>query len=339
VPYLYEREGTNCENLPETHQFLKKIRRLLDDEYPGRVFIAEANQWPEELLPYFGDGDEFHMCFHFPIMPRLYMALKQNNKSPILNILARTPAIPANAQWLTFLRNHDELTLEMVTPEERQWMWQQYAPDPRMRLNLGIRRRLAPLLDNDRARWLILNALLLSLPGTPIVYYGDEIGMGDNIWLPDRHGVRTPMQWSAEHKAGFSTADTTYLPVIDDSVFGYQRVNVAAQEGDPDSYLEATRYLIETRKRCPELQQGQMEIMATAANAVLAYWRWIGEQRTLCVYNLSGQPHSLSLELDAYAGRTMVDLLRHARDKKVSRWPVVVNLEPYAAHWLRLQSG
>jgi maltose alpha-D-glucosyltransferase/alpha-amylase len=269
-------------------------------------------------------------------MPRLYMSLKQRNKGPIIKILERTPAIPPGTQWLTFLRNHDELTLEMVTADERQWMWEQYAPDPRMRLNLGIRRRLAPLLDNDRARWLTMNALLLSLPGTPIVYYGDEIGMGDNIWLPDRYGVRTPMQWSGERNAGFSKAEATFLPVIDNDEYGYRKVNVAAQEGDSDSYLEATRYLLKTRKQCPELQRGQMEFMATAADPVLAYWRILGEQRTLCLYNLSAQPHSLSLELAEHSGRTMVDLLRHSPERKLSQWPVVVNLQPYASHWFRL---
>ncbi len=268
VPYLFEREGTNCENLPETHVFLKKVRRLIDEEYPGRVLIAEANQWPDDLLPYFGEGDEFHMCFHFPIMPRLYMALKRGDKTPIVDILSRTPAIPPGTQWLTFLRNHDELTLEMVTPEERQWMWEQYAPEPRMRLNLGIRRRQAPLLDNDSRRWRLLNALFLSLPGAPIVYYGDEIGMGDNIWLPDRHGVRTPMQWSAEDNAGFSDADITYYPVIDSGPFDYAHVNVAAQEDDPDSYLNLTRFLIHTRQSHAALRNGRLTWVETGDPAV-----------------------------------------------------------------------
>ncbi|MCI0575061.1 MAG: maltose alpha-D-glucosyltransferase [Chloroflexi bacterium] len=335
VPYLYEREGTNCENLPETHAFLKKVRQLIDEEYPGRVLIAEANQWPEDLLPYFGEGDEFHMCFHFPIMPRLYMALKQHDKTPILNILARTPPIPAGAQWLTFLRNHDELTLEMVTPEERQWMWAQYAPEPRMRLNLGIRRRLAPLLDNDKRRWLLMNALLLSLPGTPIIYYGDEIGMGDNIWLPDRHGCRTPMQWSAGQNAGFSPAGETYLPANDDPIYGYQVANVAAQEQDPNSYLWATRYLLQARRQCPELQHGRLEFLDIDNPAVLAYWRVSGEQRLLALYNLSEQQQSISLDLSTYQGRAMTDLLTSSSQELLTNWPVVKILTPYASHWLR----
>ncbi|MDX1615723.1 MAG: maltose alpha-D-glucosyltransferase, partial [Candidatus Promineifilaceae bacterium] len=316
VPYLYEREGTNCENLPETHEFLKKVRAMIDREYPDRVLIAEANQWPEELLPYFGDGDEFHMCFHFPVMPRLFMALKKGDKTPIQDILARTPEIPDGTAWLTFLRNHDELTLEMVTPEERQWMWAQYAPEPRMRLNLGIRRRLAPLLDNHQGRWLLLNALLLSLPGTPIVYYGDEIGMGDNIWLPDRHGCRTPMQWSAEPNGGFSEAAETYLPVNDDDTYGYQQVNVADQESDPDSYLWATRFLLQARREEPALQYGTMEELALDNRAVFAFWRVHDDRRLLCLYNLSAEQQSVTLDLSAWQGSQVTDLL-HENGKLV----------------------
>ncbi len=329
VPYLYEREGTNCENLPETHAFLKKVRRLIDEEYPGRVLIAEANQWPDDLLPYFGDGDEFHVCFHFPIMPRLYMALRRGDKTPIVDILNRTPAIPPGAQWMTFLRNHDELTLEMVTPEERQWMWKEYAPEPRMRLNLGIRRRLAPLLDNDRQRWILINALFLSLPGTPIVYYGDEIGMGDNIWLPDRHGVRTPMQWSAAPNAGFSTAAQTYLPVIDDPVFGYRAVNVEAQENDPGSYLAWTRHLIGARRERPALRGGAMSWVETGDAAVLAFARSEGKDDVLCVFNLSDAPRSLGFPLP----HDRVDVLARA-GSRYGRGTIPV-LEPYAALWLR----
>jgi maltose alpha-D-glucosyltransferase/alpha-amylase len=341
IPYLYEREGTNCENLPETHAFLKKLRRMMDEEYPDKVLIAEANQWPEDVIEYFGDGDEFHMCFHFPVMPRLYMALKRGDKSPIINILAHTPDIPPGTQWLTFLRNHDELTLEMVTAEERVWMWQQYAPDPRMRLNLGIRRRLAPLLDNDRRKWLLLNALLLSLPGTPIIYYGDEIGMGDNIWLPDRHGCRTPMQWLADKNAGFSSADETYLPVIDDEEFGYQRVNVARQEDDPDSYLWASRFLLQARRQQPALQRGEMELIPTDNPSILAYWRVSEEMdkadRLLCLYNLSNQQQSLSLDLGAYRGGSMNDLLVSGEKVILGEWPTVKILGPYASHWLQIE--
>ncbi len=328
VPYLYEREGTNCENLTETHDFLKKVRCLLDEEYPGRVLIAEANQWPEDLLPYFGDGDEFHMCFHFPSMPRLFMALKKGDKTPILDILGRTPPIPPGTQWMTFLRNHDELTLEMVTPEERQWMWEQYAPEPRMRLNLGIRRRLAPLLENDKARWLALNALFLSLPGTPILYYGDEIGMGDNIWLPDRHGCRTPMQWSDAKNAGFSTADTTYMPVIDEPPFSYRQVNVAAQEGDERSYLNWTRYLIRTRQERRALRAGSLAWAETGDVAALAFRRRAGDDEVLCVFNLSdaARPAGITPEVD------MRDLL--SRAGRVYLAGEEIELGPFAALWL-----
>lgn len=329
VPYLYEREGTNCENLPETHEFLKKIRRMMDEEYPDSVLIAEANQWPEDLMPYFGDGDEFQVCFHFPIMPRLFMALKSGDKTPIIDILSRTPPIPADCQWMTFLRNHDELTLEMVTPDERNWMWQQYAPDPRMRLNLGIRRRLAPLLDNDKRRWLALNALFLSLPGAPIIYYGDEIGMGDNIWLPDRHGCRTPMQWSAARNAGFSESDTTYLPVIDDDTYGYRYVNVEAQEEDPDSYLNWTRYLINTRQGQPALRSGDLSWVETADRSVLAFSREAGSSRITCVFNLSDQERPSGIIPEA----PMTDLL--TRDSRRHLPGVEIVLKPHEAMWLQ----
>ena len=337
VPYLYEREGTNCENLPETHLFLKKLREMMNEEYPGRVLIAEANQWPEDVLPYFGEADEFHMCFHFPIMPRLYMALKQHNKRAIVDILNRTPEPPEGAQWLTFLRNHDELTLEMVTPEERRWMWEQYAPEPRMRLNLGIRRRLTPLIGNDRRKWLLLHALLLSLPGTPIIYYGDEIGMGDNIWLDDRHGVRTPMQWSAGKNGGFSDADNTYLPVIDDDVYGYKTVNVARQEENPDSYLWATRFLLKARSKCMELQRGSMEWYATESETVLAYWRILDDSRTLCLFNLANQPASISLDLREYGSGRVIDLLQEDASREISHWPAVYQLRPFGCHWLHIE--
>ncbi|MFO7660982.1 MAG: maltose alpha-D-glucosyltransferase [Chloroflexota bacterium] len=331
VPYLYEREGTNCENLPETHEFLKKVHRLIDVEYPGRVLIAEANQWPEDLLPYFGNGDEFHMCFHFPIMPRLYMALKSGDKTPIIDILSRTPPIPPGTQWMTFLRNHDELTLEMVTPEERQWMWEQYAPEPRMRLNLGIRRRLAPLLDNDKRRWLALNALFLSLPGTPILYYGDEIGMGDNIWLPDRHGVRTPMQWTAGPNAGFSNAETTYLPVIDDEVYGYQKVNVSAQEEYPESYLSLTRHLIRTRQSQPALRAGALDWVETGDKSVLAFRRYEGANTVLCLFNLSDQSRAARITPD----HDTIDLL--SQPNRQYSAGKAIELDPYGAHWLLTQ--
>lgn len=334
IPYLYEREGTNCENLPETHGFLRKMRQMVDAEYPGRLLIAEANQWPEDLLPYFGTEDEpeFQVCFHFPVMPRLYQAVKAQDKTPIEAIWAQTPAIPEGAQWMTFLRNHDELTLEMVTPDVRQWMWQQYAPEPRMKQNMGIRRRLAPLMENDKKKWFLINALFLSLPGVPIVYYGDEIGMGDNIWLPDRHGLRTPMQWDDSKNAGFSDAAEPYFPVIDDAVFGYQRVNVAAQEGDPDSYLNLMRHLLKVRGSQPALRRGDFSFVETGNDAVLAFRRdsvhfsEAGVQSVLCVFNLSDAVQVVSLEGE----RPYQDIL-HPESKPVQ----LTNLElaPRAAHW------
>ncbi|MCB9419481.1 MAG: maltose alpha-D-glucosyltransferase [Ardenticatenaceae bacterium] len=327
IPYLYEREGTNCENLPETHKFLKKMRRMVDDEYPGTLLIAEANQWPEDLLPYFGttEAPEFQICFHFPIMPRLYMALKKGDKTPIVDILNRTPQKPEGTQWMTFLRNHDELTLEMVTPEEREWMWQQYAPNPRAKLNLGIRRRQIPLLDNDKRKWFLLNALFLSLPGAPIIYYGDEIGMGDNIWFPDRHGCRTPMQWDAGKNAGFSDAKETYLPVLCDDAYGYQQVNVVVQEDDPDSYLNLTRFLIQTRQRQSALKTGEMEWVETGNNSVLAFRRHIGKEGVLCLFNLSNQPQTFTLK------RERVDLL----SKSQQALSGTLTIASRGAHWLK----
>ena len=300
IPYLYEREGTNCENLPETHLFLQKMRQMVDAEYPGRLLIAEANMWPEDLLPYFGTAEnpEFQICFHFPIMPRLYQSLKAQDKMPIERIWARTPDIPEGTSWMTFLRNHDELTLEMVTPEVRQWMWEQYAPEPRMKQNMGIRRRLAPLMDNDKQKWFLINALFLSLPGVPILYYGDEIGMGDNIWLPDRHGVRTPMQWDASKNAGFSDADELYFPVIDN----YKEVNVVAQENDPSSYLNLTRHLLQVRSEQPALRRGGFEFVETGNDAVLAFRRTSDQfsessvQSVLCVFNLSDDVQMVVLD-------------------------------------------
>ncbi|MBK8987105.1 MAG: maltose alpha-D-glucosyltransferase [Chloroflexi bacterium] len=324
IPYLYEREGTNCENLPETHQFLRKLRHMVDTEYPGTLLIAEANQWPQDLLPYFGTETEpeFQVCFHFPIMPRLYQAVKAGDRTPIVDILNDTPPKPAGTQWMTFLRNHDELTLEMVTPEVRQWMWEQYAPEPRMRLNMGIRRRLLPLLDYDKRKWFLLHALFLSLPGTPIIYYGDEIGMGENIWLPDRHGCRTPMQWDASKNAGFSTADKTYFPVHAE----HPHVNVAAQETAPDSYLNLTRYLIRARQNQAALRRGEMEWVETDNSAVLAYRRFMPDQSegVLCLFNLSDQSQTFTLH------RERQDLL--ANIDTIPTGELI--LKPYAAHWL-----
>ena len=325
IPYLYEREGTNCENLPETHQFLQKMRLMVDAEYPGTLLIAEANMWPEELLPYFGTAEnpEFQVCFHFPIMPRLYQALKAQDKTPIEKIWARTPEIPEGTSWMTFLRNHDELTLEMVTPEVRQWMWEQYAPEPRMKQNMGIRRRLAPLMDNDKQKWFLLNTLFLSLPGVPILYYGDEIGMGDNIWLPDRHGVRTPMQWDGSKNAGFSDADVLYFPVIEN----YTEVNVAAQENDPNSYLNLTRRLLLVRSEQPALRRGDFEFVETGNTAVLAFRRFINDRSVLCVFNLSDEAQVVRLDGE----RPYRDLLSTEDDTfDIAN----LTLAPRVAHWL-----
>ena len=342
VPYLYEREGTNCENLPETHAYVKRMRAHVEARWPGRVLLAEANQWPEDVRAYFGDNDEFQMAFHFPIMPRLYMALKQESRRSIVDIMQRTPAIPPENQWCIFLRNHDELTLEMVTPEEREYMWAHYAPDPRMRLNLGIRRRLAPLLDNDRRRILLLNAILFTLPGSPILYYGDEIGMGDNIWLPDRNGVRTPMQWDDSPNAGFSDADATalYSPVIEDEVYGYKRVNVARQMADPDSLWHTIRHMIEVRKRYKAFGWGSFSFVLPENEAILGYWRVYDDgrdnaERFLILGNLTDRPQTATLDLSTHAGCTPIDVLTG------ERWPVVgpektdIRLSPFAYHWLR----
>jgi len=334
VPYLFEREGTSCENLPETHAYLERMRRLLDEEYPGkpglrpgRILLAEANQWPEDVRPYFGDGDEFHMGFHFPVMPRLFMALKMQDATSVYDILRRTPPIPDECQWCVFLRNHDELTLEMVTEEERQYMWAQYAPDPRMRLNLGIRRRLAPLLGNDRRKLELMSSILFTLPGSPIIYYGDEIGMGDNIWLPDRAGVRTPMPWDAGPNAGFSSAppDKFYAPVIDDPVYGYRRVNVAAQRADPGSLFHFIRRLIALRKEHPCFGRGTFELVDAGNPAILAYRRAYEGERVLALHNMSDAAQAGAVDLASDA----VDLLTGETHS-----PGRLILNPYQYLWL-----
>jgi len=346
VPYLFEREGTNCENLPETHAYLKLLRAFVDRVAPGTMLLSEANQWPEDVRPYLGEGDEFHMNFHFPLMPRIYLSLARGDRTPILNILDRTPDIPGSCHWATFLRNHDELTLEMVTEEERQFMWEFYAPEPRMRLNLGIRRRLAPLLDNDRERIELANSLLFTLPGAPVLYYGDEIGMGDNIWLEDRMGVRTPMQWNAGLNAGFSTADPAdlYSPVIDDEVYGYRRVNVEAQRADPGSLWHRMRHMIAVRKEQSILGYGDVHFLdaADAARpgsinpAVLAFLRRQDGETLLSVNNLSAEPQTAVLNLSAYAGRSPIDLLDGAELLPVGDAPYALELGRYGYYWLRL---
>ena len=295
VIYLYEREGTDGAGLPETHAYIKRVRQLIDQHYPDRVLIAEANDWPEQLMAFFGDDDACQMCFHFPLMPRLYLALLQGDARPIHTILARTPTLPPKSQWLSFLRNHDELTLEMVTPDEARELYTAYAPDPRMKINNGIRRRLAPILDGDVRQYRLLTALLMSLSGTPILYYGDEIGMRDNIALPDRHGCRTPMQWDESKNGGFSSADSLYLPINSD----YPAINVSAEEKRPDSFLQTTRQLIHSRQASPALRRGQLRLIPTENHAVFAFWRESAEERVLCLYNLSAEPQPIPFTLDA----------------------------------------
>ncbi|HLL50506.1 MAG TPA: maltose alpha-D-glucosyltransferase, partial [Thermomicrobiales bacterium] len=306
VPYLIEREGTICENLPETHEFLQRLRRMVDEEFPGKILLAEANQWPEDVVEYFGtpEAPEFHMAFHFPLMPRMFMAIRREDRIPIVEIMTRTPPIPENAQWAIFLRNHDELTLEMVTDEERDYMYSEYAKDSMMRRNVGIRRRLAPLLENSRRKIELMNSLLLSLPGTPVIYYGDELGMGDNVFLGDRNGVRTPMQWSGDRNAGFSRADAArlYEPVIADPVYGFQSVNVEAQERLPTSLLEWMRRIIRVRKRYRAFGRGSLEFLNADNRTVLAYVRAYADEVLLCVVNLSRFVQPSQLDLSAYNG-------------------------------------
>lgn len=336
VPYLFERDGTNCENLPETHVFLRRLRRFIDENHPGKVLLCEANQWPEDVRPYFGDGDEFQMGFHFPVMPRIYMALRKEDKQPLKWILDRTPPIPPDCQWCVFLRNHDELTLEMVTEEERQWMWQQYAPDPRMRLNLGIRRRLAPLLDNDRRKIELANSLLFTLPGSPIIYYGDEIGMGDDIWLPDRNGVRTPMQWEDSPSTGFSHAgeEQFYAPVIQGNPYGPQVVNVAAQRADSNSLWQAIRKMIIVRKTHPAFGWGDFAWAETGTPEVAAYWRRDQQERLLIVNNLSAADQRSRIALPNEASKVASDLLTDTTQFTAQDGSLELRLSPYQSLWL-----
>ncbi len=308
VPYLFEREGTNCENLPETHAYLKELRRFVEANYPGRILLCEANQWPRDVRSYFSEGDEFHMAFNFPLMPRIFMALKQADSAPIRWAMDQIPTIPVACQWCTFLRNHDELTLEMVTAEERQWMWREYAPDPKMRLNLGIRRRLAPLLDNDIHKIELANAIIFSLPGTPIIYYGDEIGMGDNIQLADRNGVRTPMQWEPSQAAGFSSAKKLYSPIISRPPYSPKEVNLQSQRADPASLWNMLQKMIRLRKEQSAFGLGDITWLETHSKAGLAFWRQKGADRILCIHNLGD--HSLEIHLPVENGaRIMTDQL------------------------------
>jgi maltose alpha-D-glucosyltransferase / alpha-amylase len=339
VPYLVEREGTNCENLPETHIILKDLRYRLDKEFPGRMILAEANQWPADLRPYFGEGDEFHMAFHFPLMPRMFMGLKLEDRKPITEILQQTPEIPGSCQWCLFLRNHDELTLEMVTDMERDYMYDVYAHTKSMRLNLGIRRRLAPLLDNDRRRIELMNGMLMSLPGTPIVYYGDEIGMGDNIYLGDRNGVRTPMQWSGGWNAGFSSADpeSLYSPVISNPVYGYQAVNVLSQKRSEHSLLSWMQHIIRVRRSTQVFGGGSIEFLYPANHRVLAYIRKLGNEVVLVVNNLSNAAQAVELDLRRYKGQILIEMFGKNLFPRVGDLPYLLTMGPYQFYWFRLR--
>ncbi len=339
VPYLVEREGTNCENLPETHDVLKELRRKLDENFPGRMLLAEANQWPADLRPYFGDGDEFHMAFHFPLMPRMFMGLKLEDRKPITEILQQTPEIPPSCQWCLFLRNHDELTLEMVTNMERDYMYDTYAERKTMRLNHGIRRRLAPLLDNDRRRIELMNGMLMSLTGTPIIYYGDEIGMGDNINLGDRNGVRTPMQWNGETNGGFSTAapERLYAPLIRDPVYGYPAVNVLRQKASEHSLLCWMRRILTVRKSTQVFGRGSIEFLYPANHRILAYVRRLGNEAVLVVNNLSSTAQAVELDLRRYKGNILIEMFGKNMFPRVSDLPYLLTMGPYQFYWFRMR--
>jgi maltose alpha-D-glucosyltransferase/alpha-amylase len=339
VPYLYEREGTNCENLPETHSFLRRLRAHAERRHPNALLLAEANQWPEDVVEYFGDGDEFHMGYHFPIMPRLFMALRQEDRRPIVEILERTPDIPSNCQWGMFLRNHDELTLEMVADEERDYLYNEYAKDRRMRLNVGIRRRLAPLLDNSRRGIELLHALLFSLPGSPFLYYGDEIGMGDNIYLGDRDGVRTPMQWSPDRNAGFSKADfeRLYFPAINNPVYGFQIVNVESQMRYDSSLLNWMRQMINLRKEHHVFGRGTMRFVKPENRKIFAFVRVHDSETVLCVFNLSRFAQPVELDLSEFDGRTPVEMLGKTRFPVVTSQAYQLALAPWGFYWFRLE--
>jgi len=341
IPYLVEREGTNNENLPETHAVLKKLRAALDAHYPGRFFLAEANQWPEDVRPYFGDGDECHMAFHFPLMPRMYMAIAQEDRHPVVEIMHQTPEIPESAQWAIFLRNHDELTLEMVTSRERDYMYKMYAADRQARINLGIRRRLAPLMENDAQRIRLLNSLLLSMPGSPILYYGDEIGMGDNIYLGDRNGVRTPMQWTPDRNAGFSLADPQrlYLPPIMDPVYGYGAVNVESQARDPSSLLNWTKHILAVRKSSRAFGRGKLTFLRPGNRKILAYVRETADEAILCVANLARSAQPVELDLKRFKGRVPVEMLGRTAFPPVGDLPYMLTLPAHGFYWFRLTAN
>ncbi|HEX4493653.1 MAG TPA: maltose alpha-D-glucosyltransferase [Acidimicrobiia bacterium] len=340
VPYLFERDGTNCENLPETHAFLRRVREMVDTEYPDRVLLAEANQWPADVVEYFGRSDECHMAFHFPVMPRLFMSMRREEAMPIVEILEQTPAIPPNTQWGLFLRNHDELTLEMVTDDERDYMYNEYANDPAMRLNLGIRRRLAPLLENGRDDIELATAVLFSLPGSPILYYGDEIGMGDNIYLGDRDGVRTPMQWTGDRNAGFSRADFArlYLPPLMDPVYGFQAVNVEAQLRTSTSLLRWVHRFIALRKEHPVLGQGDYEALRPANGRVFAHLRTLESEIVLCVHNMARSAQAVELDLSRFEGMIPEEMFGKTRFPRIGTLPYLLTLAGRGFFWFTLQS-
>ncbi len=339
VPYLVEREGTNCENLPETHAIIKTVRQHIEDTATGRMLLAEANQWPADVRAYFGDSDECHMAYHFPLMPRIFMALHLEDRQPIVEIMERTPTIPENCQWALFLRNHDELTLEMVTDDERDYMYLAYSADPQARLNVGIRRRLAPLVGNDRRRIELLTGLLFSFPGTPVIYYGDEIGMGDNLYLGDRNGVRTPMQWTGDRNGGFSRADPArlYSPIIMDPVYGYQAVSVEAQESDTASLLYWMRNMIRLRKQFKVFGRGTMEFLQPTNQKVLVYIRRYRDDVILCAVNLSRTVQPVELDLSAFAGLVPVEMLGYTEFPPIGTTPYFLTLGPYGFYWFELQ--
>jgi maltose alpha-D-glucosyltransferase/alpha-amylase len=342
VPYLFAREGTTCENLPETHEFLAEVRATIDREYLDKVLLAEANQWPEDVIDYFGTEEhpECHMCFHFPLMPRMFMGLRREQRYPITEILERTPHIPSTAQWGIFLRNHDELTLEMVTEDERDYMWGEYASDPRMKLNLGIRRRLAPLLNNGRRQMELFCGLLLSLPGSPILYYGDEIGMGDNIYLGDRDGVRTPMQWNGDRNGGFGRSDFArlYLPPLMDPVYGFPAVNVEAQMRNESSLLHWMRRFIAVRKRWAVFGEGTFEALDAANPSIFAFLRSLDDNVVLCVNNLSRFAQPVELDLRRFMGRTPVEMLGHVHFPRIGELPYLLTLAPHSFNWFTIET-
>jgi maltose alpha-D-glucosyltransferase/alpha-amylase len=339
VPYLFERDGTNGENLPETHDFLRRLRKEVESTHPNTVLLAEANQWPADVVDYFGNGDECHMCFHFPLMPRMFMAVRREQRYPITEILSQTPGIPDGAQWGIFLRNHDELTLEMVSDEERDYMYAEYAKDPRMKRNIGIGRRLATLVDNDRRVAELLHAMLFSLPGSPVLYYGDELGMGDNIYLGDRDGVRTPMQWTPDRNAGFSKADFAqlYLPPLMDPVYGYQAVNVEAGLRDGGSFLHWMQRALQVRKTYHEVfGSGSLEVLSAENPSVFAFIRQLGNRVILCVNNLSRFAQPVELQLTRFAGKTPIELAGRVPFPRIGEWPYLLTLGGHAYYWFEL---